>query len=144
MYSEKYFKYKQKYLELKKMVGGMVVNIDDNPDIIIFNKPFNEQSIDKVIEEVLNLAKNSTYLQDLAKDFSDERGFNLPWTSNWRDMLHDKQYFKYASDRDLRFRVSNGNVIALRFMNNLRSWNLNELNELDILISNALKKLNIS
>ena len=75
MYSEKYFKYKQKYLELKKMVGGKVNDIVDNSDIIIFYKPFNEKSIDKVIEEVLNLARNSTHLQDLAKDFSNERGF---------------------------------------------------------------------
>lgn len=56
MYSEKYFKYKQKYLELKKQVGGVVVNypiLDDTPDDTAILITFDEKNIDNVIAQVL-------------------------------------------------------------------------------------------
>lgn len=141
MYSEKYFKYKQKYLELKKQVGGVVVNypiLDDTPDDTAILITFDEKNIDNVIAQVLKQAQTSTYLKGLTKNYSAEKGFDLPLTDEWREQLRNNPLLKRAGYRTLRFRVKNGNVISLRYMDDLHSWNENELTELDGLIESIV------
>ena len=142
MYSEKYFKYKQKYLELKKMVGG-AVNITDFK-IITFD-PIDKTFIEKtLINKVRDMARNSKYLKDLIIHWSAELGFSLPWTSAWRERLskHPRNY-KPDVRRVIKFNGEHGdnlNVNSLVFDRGLPSWDNNELIELDSLISIVLKE----
>ena len=142
MYSEKYFKYKQKYLELKKMVGGVVNS--NNYNIIKFDKIDKTFIENTLVYKVRDMAKNSKYLKDLIIHWSAELGFSLPWTSVWRQhLLNHPRYPRADARRVIKFSGEHGdnlNVNSLRFDIGLPSWDDNELIELDYLISIVLEE----
>ncbi len=130
MYYEKYLKYKQKYLELKNMIGGYEIDIF-----------FNKAKKDLVIDKVLTKVTQSVHLKELKKNYSAEGGFELPLTSYWRETLYNNPNLQYHSARELRFVNQGDNIVGLRFKDSIPYWNSDELKELKELINSALNEI---
>jgi len=119
---------------------------EDKVYIITFDHHIDKNNVESFLQLVIANCKKNNVLTDISKNCSAELGFQLPITEesstfiiNNNDDDYYKLFLKYHYARQLRFvQDSNENKIALRFKDDVKSFNNNELNDLVKMINLTL------
>lgn len=102
-------------------------------------KPFPSIYKELVMNRVISIGNHPRLLPGLSPNFSDELGFELPLTPEWRNKLRDTD-IQYHSSRQLRFVEGGGVVIGLRCKDNISYWTHEELHKLQMIINKESKE----
>ena len=124
----------------------MVRITEDKIYIISFDHPIDKKDIESFIELVISNCIKNNILIDISKNYSCELGFELPITDESYTYIKDNNndfyyelFLQYHNARQLRFVEDNDdNKIGLRFKDNIKSFNNNELNDLVNMINLTL------
>lgn len=101
-----------------------------------------KSELEKIVKKVLELKFGSEHLKMMSENFSCEKGFELPLTSEWTEKIRMSPMFdpfmiellKRHNARQLRFVTEGNNLIGLRLKDNLPYWSKEELEELTHLL----------
>ena len=101
---------------------------------------FLSKNKETILNKCMELKDNYDLLIDLEINYSYERGFELPLTNDWVNILNPKYYdlLKYHNMRQLRFIERNDTVIGLRYKDDIPYWTTKELDQLQELINRVL------
>ena len=102
---------------------------------------FSSKNKETLLSKCMELKDNYDLLIDLEINYSCERGFELPLTNDWVNILSfnpNYDLLKYHNMRQLRFIERNDMVIGLRCKDDIPYWTIKELDQLKELINTSI------
>ena len=103
---------------------------------IKFSKPIELKYKDKLILDVIKKAKKNKYLKNIQLGDSDEGGFLLPMTRQWKNYADSS-----VQNRELEFIINEDEIIGLRFTEGYSLWTNDEVDELISIVNKIYRKL---
>lgn len=99
--------------------------------------PFPMEYKEYVIRNVFDDSSHYKFFNELKPVLSNDLGFQLPITNEWRTKLVNNDYIKNHNSRQIEFVDSNYNTIGLRCKDNISYWNIDELYKIKHLVDAA-------
>ena len=104
---------------------------------------FSSKNKEIILKKCMELKDNYDLLIDLEINYSCERGFELPLTKDWVNILSSKPNYdllKYHNMRQLRFIERNDMVVGLRCKDDIPYWTIKEFEQLKELINTVISQ----